>query len=302
MNMETLSFGAALDVLPDAVIAVDEHGRIAHANRVVQTLLGYRPQALLDQPLELLLPARYRARHRRLVPEYQKGGEPKLMSNRSVLYAIHRDGHEVPVTIALSNLPVGSRMYSLAVLRDAAVAELQLRDAIERSEKDALTGLGNREHLMRRLNAACEKPQQPFALMYLDLKSFKPFNDRYGHHAGDLVLQLVARRLREVTRPTDVITRPGGDEFVMLLPGLQCETVLTERADAIAEAIAAPLEIPGVDGAVGANIGCSVFPHDAATAEALLQLADRSMYAAKTSGRHFAFFAHLAAGEEGATA
>lgn len=200
MNMETFPLGDALDVLPDAVIAVDRAGRIVHANRVIRTLLGLDPAELINEPLERLLPERYRERHRRLVPEYQKSGQPKLMSNRSVLYAMHRDGHEVPVTIALSNLQVGGETCSLAVLRDATVAESHLREAVGRAEKDPLTGLGNREHLMRQLRTACEDPQRPFALMYLDLKGFKPFNDRHGHHTGDRVLQLVGRRLREATR------------------------------------------------------------------------------------------------------
>ncbi|HET6562256.1 MAG TPA: GGDEF domain-containing protein [Marmoricola sp.] len=147
---------------------------------------------------------------------------------------------------------------------------------------DPLTGLANRSHLEVVMKDVLARPRTPGALLYLDLDRFKPVNDLLGHHAGDLVLVEVARRLRETVRAGATVARIGGDEFVVVLP--ECATP-RRVATRIVEAIEAPIEIDGHEVSVGTSIGIAVFPGLATELTGLLQAADAALYDAKRAGR-----------------
>lgn len=292
MNANTLSFVDTLNIVPDAAVVVDSRGYIMFANSVVADILGHSQDDLVNQPVSMLIPERYRADHARNVTEFQRWGTRKLMSTRSIIHALNADGREVPVTIGLSNFEADGKRYTLAVLRDATVTDRSIRLATTRAERDELTQLGNRSLLRRVLKTACNEQNEPFALLYLDLCGFKPFNDRHGHHTGDRVLQEVARRISACVRPADTVVRLGGDEFVILMRGVHHEPALNHSAERIARAVGEPLTSLGLEDRVTANIGCAIFPHDAGDPERLLRHADRSMYEAKQRGVNISFAAH----------
>jgi len=127
----------------------------------------------------------------------------------------------------------------------------------------------------------------------MDLDHFKDINDVHGHHAGDCVLQNVARRLLESIRGEDTVSRYGGDEFLYVLMDIEDEKWVALIAEKIIENVQAPYEIglQGLDGSlnVRASIGIAVFPKDGATADALVKSADAAMYRAKQSGLSYAF-------------
>ena len=119
------------------------------------------------------------------------------------------------------------------------------------------------------------------AVILLDLDGFKPVNDRYGHLAGDSVLQQVARRL-EGSLPQDVVlARLGGDEFALLLAGTTEVTDIDEVMGHVQEAFIEPFVAVGVPVSVGASLGAGWFPEHGHRIEALLARADHAMYAAK---------------------
>lgn len=155
------------------------------------------------------------------------------------------------------------------------------------SRVDALTGLPNRRQLDERLElslARLQRARTPVALLCLDVDRFKQVNDTHGHAGGDIVLQAFASRLLECVRATDLVARPGGDEFVVLLddavPGA------AERvADGIIHAMQAPVDVRGVPVPVATSIGIAhAVPED--TPEDLMAAADAALYAAKESGRN----------------
>ncbi|MEE4248512.1 MAG: EAL domain-containing protein, partial [Kangiellaceae bacterium] len=154
---------------------------------------------------------------------------------------------------------------------------------------DALTGLPNRSMLSRHLDNRVRRENgqtSPFTVMFLDLDHFKPVNDRLGHSAGDKLLQLVTRRLRDVLRVDDLLARVGGDEFVAVLPGYTSSTNATVVADKIIATMSEPFRIRGEDVRIGVSVGISAYPEDGRDAESLLRSADTAMYEAKSAGRN----------------
>lgn len=153
---------------------------------------------------------------------------------------------------------------------------------------DPLTGLANRNLLDANLAAAIERAsaeQLQFAVLLIDLDGFKPINDSYGHAIGDRLLTIIAQRLRHCVRAGDIVTRFGGDEFVLLLDGFRDPADVVLTGETIIAAISKPVAIDDLQIQVGASIGAALFPVDGDTPKTLLQTADASMYDAKRAGR-----------------
>jgi len=175
---------------------------------------------------------------------------------------------------------------------------LRLREAykLHKSEEhvrylanyDALTGLLNRHSIHLQLEQCVQKATadcSSLAILFIDLDHFKPVNDRYGHAAGDKILKITAKRMQHVVRPEDIVGRLGGDEFIVILPGLKLETDALKVVERILRAVEKPLEIDnGVRVSVTASIGLSRFPADGTTSEALISRSDMAMYRVKGSG------------------
>jgi len=157
--------------------------------------------------------------------------------------------------------------------------------AQEEALTDTLTGLRNRRALDVLLTQAVHD-RMPFALLHLDLDFFKQVNDTHGHAAGDLVLGVAARRMMSIVRVQDIVARVGGDEFVLLLPGVEARAAV----DTVARRLVATLEEPVSDGArhyrISSSIGATLSrDHPDGTPEEIMDAADRALYAAKAAGR-----------------
>lgn len=278
---------AVLGLLYDGAIVVDVEQRIVFSNPAAERLFGYSPSKLLGTPLEQLVPPRFRPRHTSACGEFLSEGRPMMMGTRPLLKGLRKDGEEIPVSISICTVDAGGARYAIAIVRDAAAISSTLGEATVRAETDALTGLGNRLALSHRLREELEDAHHGFALLYLDLCRFKPFNDKYGHAAGDRVLRIVAERIRMSIRRKDLATRIGGDEFVVVLPGVSHPGLLEARAGVIAEHICRPLSADGVTGEVGISIGGVIAPPDGAKEATLIDLADKAMYESKRRGIQF---------------
>lgn len=154
---------------------------------------------------------------------------------------------------------------------------------------DLLTGLANRHRFQDQLEHELQRAArsgQPMALMYIDLDGFKAVNDHLGHHAGDMLLQQVAGRLRECVRETDTVARLGGDEFAIILPDLK-ELSITDRiGHTLLERLQQPFDIDGDTARISASVGVAHWPRDGRTPTELIHHADRAMYEAKRLGRN----------------
>ncbi|MBV1790730.1 GGDEF domain-containing protein [Marinobacterium sp. D7] len=171
--------------------------------------------------------------------------------------------------------------------------EQQVRERTEALEKlsyeDPLTGLKNRRYfddVLPREVALARRQQRPLSLLMCDIDNFKQFNDRYGHTAGDEALRLVARKMLETFRQSDIACRYGGEEFVIVMPDASSEDALM-RAEALRRAVSAEgivLDGENLDG-VTLSAGIASWPESVADAERLLASADRALYQAKRGGR-----------------
>lgn len=159
---------------------------------------------------------------------------------------------------------------------------------------DQLTGLPNRnmmiEHLLQSIKQA-RRGNQKVALAFLDLDNFKDINDTLGHSAGDDLLKLVAQRISKAVRDVDLISRIGGDEFVIVFGQIHEPTVLNPVIGRLIDDIAKPYLLKEGTVHTSASIGITLFPDDSEAVESLLKNADQAMYQAKNSGRNcFRFF------------
>lgn len=153
---------------------------------------------------------------------------------------------------------------------------------------DALTGLPNRALFEDRLRVAlaqAHRNEQMLAVMFLDLDRFKLVNDTLGHGDGDKLLQDVARDLSELIREGDTVARVGGDEFTLLLPGINQVGDATDVAERILERLKQPRLLGGHEFRVTTSIGVTIYPEDGMEPAALLRNADTAMYRAKERGR-----------------
>ena len=154
---------------------------------------------------------------------------------------------------------------------------------------DLLTGLANRHRFQEQLEhelLRATRTQQPMALMYIDLDGFKAVNDRLGHHAGDVLLQQVAGRLREGVRETDTVARLGGDEFAITLPDLKELAIVDRIGQKLLDQLQQTFDLDGKSAHISASIGVALWPKDGRTSTELVHHADRAMYEAKRLGRN----------------
>ena len=159
---------------------------------------------------------------------------------------------------------------------------------------DALTGLPNRALFLSRLQRAIYRakrnPRYIFAVLFLDLDSFKMVNDSMGHVTGDELLVGIAKRLKDIIRKTDTIARFGGDEFSILLENLGSQAQASEVAKVINQRLAAPFHIQEQDFFMGASIGITIGSESYKEPQELLRDADTAMYRAKSMGKGYEVF------------
>ncbi len=275
-----------VETSPDAVIFAEPNGRILMVNGRAAEILGLEDSAELRgrNALELVADDD----RERLRDSFLKTGGSLVA--RDVEYTLVRmDGSRFPAELSVSRVPGadGETRAIIAVARDITARKLAEETIRRLAFQDALTGVANRAVLMDRLAlniAQARRSHTSVGLLFLDLDGFKQVNDLNGHDAGDRLLQGVARELGEMLREGDTLARVGGDEFVMVLPGIGGEDDAASVARRGLERLSpAVLSKQGAT-PVSVSIGIATFPQNAANAESLLRNADFAMYEAKRDG------------------
>jgi diguanylate cyclase (GGDEF)-like protein len=275
----------------DFLLVIEAGGTISYGNRAARTALGVDAATSRPTVLDDVLEPDSLGFFREVV-------EPALAADgvwQGELSLRDRDGVPVPVSARFvahgrrPDAPESTLSSAISVfardITDLKNAERRLRQL---ATHDYLTGLPNRLLLYDRLELALNRYVRygsPVALMFCDLDGFKPVNDRYGHAVGDAVLMEVADRIHSVVRDTDTAARVGGDEFAVLVEGVDDMDQLTAVADRLVTRVAEPVYVGGVTAAVGVSIGLAVASGACHEVDTLVALADSAMYRAKAAGR-----------------
>ena len=201
------------------------------------------------------------------------------------------DGASYPLWLTVNAVKdyTGKLTYYVALLTDVSEIKRSQQELEYVATHDFLTKLPNRVLFHDRLQQALARTMRTGnigALFFLDLDRFKNVNDNLGHHVGDDLLKQVSERLLEVCRSSDTLARIGGDEFTLVIEGLDETSELAVIAEKILQSFEQPFQLGNYKLEVSVSIGISVFPKDSSDVNELIRHADTAMYSAKESGRN----------------
>ena len=294
-----------LQSIGDAVVCSDSKGMVTYLNPVAERLTGWQAfdaaghnadevvnlrsadnDALLDSPLRQAL-------DQACTVDAVRG----IVVHRGSGARFQVEGSASPITDRH-----GAVTGAVAVLRDVTEAVAMAERMAHLAQYDTLTDLPNRLLLQDRAVMAMAQARREgklLGVMYLDLDGFKQINDNLGHAVGDELLVQFARRLQAAVRASDTVCRQGGDEFVVLLPGLEAAEAACSVARKILAVCDTPFELAGQRVQVGLSGGIALFPQHGDTFDELSRHADDAMYAAKRGGRmRFMLYSGPGAGPE----
>lgn len=272
------------DNLPALVNSMDAEGRIRFANRQHERWIG-RPLADIEGALVLeLLDEQEAVAHLHYFQQAMLGKTMRWHFQRKLGTELrHYECTYIPQNEG------GVTLGITCLVNDVTDAKRVERQLSTMARFDALTGLPNRTSLVERIGRAIATSGQDgrrIAVFYLDLDKFKSINDSFGHSGGDAVLREFGRRLVACVRHTDTVGRLAGDEFVILLEGLQSDSECRLVAEKIIATMERPFDIEGVARIVTTSVGVASTAGPEGSVEALLKHADEALYRAKEKGRN----------------
>jgi len=260
--------------------------RLVSVNPAFCALTGWPREEALGRPsYEILTPGSERESHRQALRAVRHTG-----FWQGELELARRDGAVFPIWLTLSALRNGAGhvTYVIAMFSDITERRRIAEQLAYQASHDTLTGLPNRygiDRLLPRLLNEHRQAGKKLAVLFIDLDNFKTINDSLGHTVGDHLLCAVAVRLAGLLDASALIARPGGDEFIIILPEVSDDAPALGQAERIRHAMAEPFEIGTFKLNVSLSLGISQFPDDGEDMSALFQNADTAMYAAKAVGR-----------------
>lgn len=276
----------------DGILITDPSAHIIDANAAFEAITGYPRSELVGRKTSIIRGPRHGANFfadmwRALNERGHWEGE---IWNRK------RDGTLYPQWTSISAVrdEHGEISQYVAICTDITERKATEERIRHLAFHDEMTGLPNRFLLGRRFETAVDAARAggaSLALLYVDLDRFKNVNDTLGHGFGDKLLRAAAGRLVELVGPTDTVSRPGGDEFIVLSGEALGHDAVADLAGRMLAALSEPYRIDGHEVAVPASIGIAVFPEHGGDLETLMKRADAAMYHAKAVGRNrFRFF------------
>ena len=281
-----------LQSIGDAVVCCNAAGHVTYLNPVAQRLTGWQGFDAAGRDVDdviRLLPSDAEVELDSPLRTAMQNDRP-MAATRGVVE--HRATHQ-RFDVELSASPIADRhghvTGAVAVLRDVTQAVAMAARMARLAHYDALTDLPNRVLLQDRAQQAIAQAQRDgkhVGVLYLDLDGFKQVNDAMGHDVGDQLLVQWAQRLQAAVRQTDTVCRQGGDEFVLLLPGIGNAQQATVVARKIMAQCEAPFMLQGVAVPMGLSGGISLYPEHGRDLDELTRHADAAMYAAKQAGRN----------------
>jgi diguanylate cyclase (GGDEF)-like protein/PAS domain S-box-containing protein len=268
----------------DAIV-VAQDGAIRFVNRKAEAMSGFTEKELTSRPfVEFIHPEdREIVYSRHLIGMRGESGSGMIYPFR----ILTRSGGAIWVEINPVAIEWQGKPATLNLLADITERKQAEKKIVHLAYHDPLTDLPNRMLFSDRLSVAISQARRNndlLGVMLIDLDDFKEVNDTLGHSAGDTLLQVLGGRLRSLLRQGDTVARMGGDEFMLLLPGLTSSDDVSVVAEKVLAEVTKPYDIDGGSVNVSASVGTAVFPIEARDDETLLRRVDQAMYLAKEKG------------------
>jgi diguanylate cyclase (GGDEF)-like protein/PAS domain S-box-containing protein len=283
---EALSMAmAVLDSALEAVAVLDQDGRIQTVNPTFSFITGYGAEEVRGRTPEFLYtpgrngPDCFKRIWGHLLNDGRWSGE---------IWSRRKDGEIHPQWLTLNAVPEAGAARYVALFQDLSEAKRTEARLRYLSQYDLLTGLPNRALLMERLNQALARAKgnnTAVGLLCLDVDNFKTVNESLGHGVGDQILQGLAARLESCLRQEDTVSRPGGDEFALVLGDVLNLDDAQLVARRVQQVLSEPFMVEGHELYVSATLGLSLYPIDSRDSQTLLKNAEMAMYRAKEQGR-----------------
>ena len=282
---------AALSSVNDAVCVTDPQGCLEWMNDAYSALVGLSTSQMLGSPLSSFPHAQLQA----MSSAYDSSAKDLCCVKTEIMQTGNKGESLVfeQVVTPLVN-GEGPLTHYVVILHDVTARKTQEFLMKHQAYHDPLTDLPNRIMFEDRLEQALAQARRNgtlLALFFLDLDNFKPINDHHGHQTGDRVLRVVAKRLATCVRSTDTVARLCGDEFTVILQGLDRIEDIRQVAQKILECLSPPIRLGGQDIPIQISIGIAVYPKDSTDPHRLLAIADQAMYRAKECGGQRWYFA-----------
>jgi diguanylate cyclase (GGDEF)-like protein len=287
-SAEQHSLVITLDLLEEAVLELNRKGRVISANSGWWRLIGSKPSAnyqLLDSIHE-----EDRSAFELHLTGLMAGSKDEFRG-RFRIRTNARTEQWMECRFVAEMDEDGQVRGARGVLRDITKSYMQERHITHMALHDALTNLPNRVLLEDRIKQAIQiatRSGDRVAICFIDLDHFKNINDTYGHKLGDALLLILSRVLKENLRDVDTLARWGGDEFVVLLPGLASADAVRLVAQKLVDVMRQSFELEDLEVSITFSMGIAVYPDDEGEGDidSLLAQADRAMFYAKSQGRN----------------
>jgi diguanylate cyclase (GGDEF)-like protein/PAS domain S-box-containing protein len=295
LRKSEMRYRSLAENVSDVIWAMDLDMRFTYYSPSVLHLRGYTAEQAMSKSLqETLTPSSYRIAIEAL--EEEMALEIKEPKNRSRTRTLEleeycEDGSTVWVEVKMSFLrdQDDRPIEILGVTRNISQRKQNEATIKQLAFFDHVTGLPNRVLFKDRLTMAvlgAGRNKERLALMMIDLDRFKDVNDTYGHAMGDALLRSVGDRLRVTLRSSDTVSRIGGDEYMVVLPGINELGDTATVANKIVAAFQEPFVVTGREVRITASVGAAVYPDHGTTVDVLVERADAAMYRAKAMGRN----------------
>ena len=276
----------AVEQSPNSIVITNLQGDIEYANQAFFAVSGYTPAEIMGKNPRILKSGKTAAStyvHMWRALNDGNAWKGEFTNQR-------KDGTEYTESVRISPVQqADGRVTHYLGIKEDITRQKQAEQQIYRlAYFDVLTGLPNRQLLADRFQQGvnlCNRQKTPLALMFIELDHFKHIHDSLGHSVGDELLVQVARRLESLVRAGDTLSRQGGDEFVLVLPGCGQEEA-RQVAHKLVEQLGHSFTVGGHDMVVTLSVGISLYPSDGVDFETLSKSADVAMYRAKDEGRN----------------
>src|SRR5476649_395563 len=284
-------FAKAFHFSPDAITITEvESGRYLEVNEGFCRLSGYCSTEVIGRTVDEVVIWADASQRTQLLNELEEQGR---VQHREML-GRNKNGSTFTVDVSVEPITLNDTACLLLTARDISQLKSAQAKIQHLAYHDSLTNLPNRALLMDRLSqqiALLKRHSLRGALLFLDLDHFKHINDSLGHPVGDSVLKIITARLEASVRLEDTVARMGGDEFVVLISGLEgnktdVTQLIQQQADTLRELLAEPMFLDGQRLQVTPSIGIALIPDHGSTPADLLKRADIALYRAKDSGRN----------------